>query len=72
MDLHGVFVRVAERMRTPFFNPMFRVTLPDGSVRGVIKTARVRVFDPDRSVSRRVALAGERDTASGDAGEVDA
>jgi hypothetical protein len=54
IELHGAHLRVQERTRTTFISPVFAITLPDGSTRNVFKTAKVRVFDPDGSVARRV------------------
>jgi hypothetical protein len=54
MELNGAYVRVADRTRPPVVSPVFTITLPDGSTRMVSKTAKVRVFDPDGSVARRV------------------
>lgn len=52
----GDAVRVIDRDRPPAWALIFRVRLDGDDTAGLSKAAKVRVFDPDGSVSRRVRV----------------
>lgn len=52
----GDAVRVLDREHAPAWSLIFRVRLDGDATRGLAKSARVYVFDPDGSVARRVRV----------------
>lgn len=50
----GDAVRVVDRDYSPVFDPIFRVKIDGDDTKGVFKSSKIWIFDPDGEIAKRV------------------